>query len=53
MFFPVIAVAEDSIIGCQGKLKAYYFKIRAFLFGFLQNQREIAENVLLKTILTA
>ena len=40
---------------CQGKLKVYYFeiRIRAFLFGLLQNQHEIAENYLLKFILTA
>ena len=25
MFFSVLAVAEGSIIGCQGKLKVYYF----------------------------
>ena len=57
MFFSValLAVAEGSIIGCQGKLKVYYFyiRIRAFLFGLLQNKREIAENYLLKFILTA
>ena len=55
MFFPVLAVAVGVIIGCQGKLKLYYFEIRvrAFLFGFLQNQHEIAENYRLKFILTA
>ena len=55
MFFPVIADVEGSIIGCQCKLDVYYSKtrIRAFLFGFLQNQREIAGNDLLKFILTA
>ena len=48
MFFSVLAVAEGSIIGCQGKLKVYSFqiRIRAFLFGLLPNQREIAENYL-------
>ena len=55
MFFSVLAVAEGSIIGCHGKLKVYYFqiKIRAFFFGLLQNQREIAENYLLKFMVTA
>ena len=55
MFFSVITVAEGSIIGCQGKLKLYYFYIgiRAFWCSFLQNQREIAENYPLKFILTA
>ena len=55
MFFSVLAVAEGSIIGCQGKLKVYYFwtRIGAFLFGLLQNKRKIAENYLLKFILTA
>ena len=54
MFFPVIAVSKGSIIGCQDNLKLYYFqiKIRAFLFGFLLNQSEEAENYLLKFILT-
>ena len=51
--FPVLAVSEGSIVGCQGKLKFYYFLIRAFLFDFLRNQLEIAENYLLKFILTA
>ena len=48
-------ISEGSIIGCQGNLKLYYFQIRikAFLFGVLQNQCEIAENYLLKFILTA
>ena len=34
------------IIGWQGYLNLYFFEIRikSFLFGFLQNQREIAEN---------
>ena len=33
-------------MGWQGNLNLYYFEIRikSFLFGFLQNQREIAEN---------
>ena len=45
--------SEGSIIGCQGNLKLYYFQIRmkAFLFGMLKNQREIAESYLLKIIL--
>ena len=48
MFFPVLAVSEGSIIGCQSKLNRYYFQLRikAFLFGFLQNQPEITENYL-------
>ena len=48
IFFPVLAVAEGSIIGCQDKLKVYYnqIRIRAFLFWLLQNQQEIAENYL-------
>ena len=55
MFFPVLAISDGLIIGCQGNSKLYYFQIRmrVFLFGFLQNQREIAENYLLKFILTA
>ena len=55
MFFPVLAVSEGSIIACQGNLKLYHFQTRigAFLFDFLQNQRKIAENYLLKFILTA
>ena len=42
-----LTVSEGSIIiGWQGNLNLYYFEIRmkSFLFGFLQNQREIAEN---------
>ena len=55
MFFPVFAVSEGSVIGCQGNLKLYSFLkgIKALLFGFLQNQCEIAKNYLLKIILTA
>ena len=42
MFFLVLAVSESSIIRRQGHLKFYYFeiKIRAFLFGYLQNQNQ-------------
>ena len=54
MFFPVFVISGGSIIGCQGNLKFHYFqmRIKAFMFGFLQNQRETAENYLLKLILT-
>ena len=39
--------------GCQGNLKLYYFliRLRPFLFGFLQNQPEIAKSYLRKFIL--
>ena len=50
-----IAFSQGSIIGSKNNLKLYYseIRIRAFLFGFSLNQREIAENYLQKLILTA